>query len=152
MYWILSVCLRVLETIRYHEVVLKRQSMRTIYNYIYYHLFDLVSRFRKLNARESAILYLSTIVFFLTMPFVAGAIRFIGSMPSGVFMTLVVGYGFLISYLNKRYFENPHRLKQIIQKFKNESLILKRIGYFVVVGLFLSSLILFFSFCRFYNY
>lgn len=120
--------------------------MSTVYGYIYYHLFDLVARFRKPNARESAILYISTIVFFLTLPFFAAAIKFLGSMPRGIFITLIVAYGFLISYLNKRYFEKSYRLKQIGNKFKNESLTQKRVGYGVVIGLFLLSLVLFFIF------
>ncbi len=123
--------------------------MSTIYSYIYYHLFDLVSRIRKLNARESAILYISAIVFFLTMPFIAVCIKLIGNTSRGEFIFLIFVYSFLVFFLNKKYFEKSYKLKEISQKFKNESAIQKRIGYSIVVGLFLLSLVLFFVFLSF---
>ena len=117
--------------------------MSTIYNYIYYHLFELVSQIRKLNARESAILYLSAIIFFLTMPFVAAGFRYIGNVPRTVFLIVILGYSFVIVFLNTKYFQRSHKIKEVSQKFENESLAQKRIGYGVVIALFAFSIVSF---------
>ena len=41
-----------------------------IYDYIYYHLYEPTSKSRKINSRESTLLYLTTILFFITSPFI----------------------------------------------------------------------------------
>ena len=99
-----------------------------------------------MNARESAILYVSAIIFFLTMPFIAALIKSFGKMPREAFMILIVVYSLLIFFFNKRYFENAGRIRQMGLKFGGESLIQKRIGYCVVIALALISFILFFFF------
>ena len=66
--------------------------MKIVYGYLYYHLYDLVSRVRKQNARESAILYLSVAICILTIPF-------LGSVLFKLFVHISKGY-FLPSYLD----------------------------------------------------
>ena len=41
-----------------------------IYDYIYYHLYEPTSKIRKINSRESTLLHLTTILFFITSPFI----------------------------------------------------------------------------------
>jgi hypothetical protein len=61
-------------------------------------------------------------------------------------MILTLGYGFVIYFLNKKYFERKNKLNEIMQKFKNENLLQRRLGYIVVILLLLSAFPLFFSF------
>jgi len=119
----------------------------TMYSYLYYHLYELVSTIRRFNARESAIIYLSAIVSFLTIPFVGFLLSTV--LPSKynlIFIILLGGYSFLVFYINKKYFEKESRLKGIYSKFKNQSTLQRKIGYVVVVLTFFLSLVLFFIF------
>lgn len=121
--------------------------MKVVYGYLYYHLYDLVSRVRKLNARESAILYLSVAICLLTIPFLGSVLfKLVGHIPKGLFFAFILGYGSLVVYMNKKYFENEKRLKAISSLFKNESLFQRRIGHAIVVILFIASIALFFFF------
>ncbi len=122
--------------------------MKAVYNYLYYHIFDLVSKIRSNNARESTISYLSVSIVFLTIPFIFGFInRYIINRPSLVlFLIVILGYGAIIFFLNKKYFENKKRISSILSRFKNESLFQRRIGYLIAVVFFLLSLVLFFIF------
>jgi hypothetical protein len=106
-----------------------------------------VSGIRRFNARESAIIYLSAIISFLTIPFVGFLLSTVLSRKYNfIFIISLAVYGFLIFYLNKRYFEKEQRLKGIYSKFKNQSILQRRIGYVVVVLTFFISIILFFGF------
>ena len=109
-------------------------------------MFDLVSKYRKINARESTLLYIAVIIYFLTLPFILVPVYSITKLPKSFFMVLVLGYAGLIYYLNKRYFERKNKLRKINEAFRNESVLQKRIGYSVVVILLLSSFVLFFFF------
>mgnify|MGYP007016125650 CR=1 FL=1 len=121
--------------------------MKIVYGYLYYHLYDLLSRLRKLNARESAILYLSVAICLLTIPFLGSILfKLVGQIPKFVFFGFILGYGSLIVYMNKKYFENKKRLKAISSRFKNESLFKRRIGRSIVVIFFVTSIALFFFF------
>ena len=84
-----------------------------IYDYIYYHLYDLVSKIRKHNSRESTLLYLTIVLFFITSPFVLILINSILKYAESqlIFMILTLGYGFVIYFLNKKYFEKKNKLK-----------------------------------------
>lgn len=119
-----------------------------IYDYIYYHLYELVSKIRKISSRESTLLYLTIILFFITSPFILILISSIFKSAESqlVFMLLNLGYGFVIYLLNKKYFERKNKLNEIMKKFKNESLLQRRVGYIVVILLLLSSFPLFFFF------
>lgn len=119
-----------------------------IYDYIYYHLYGLVSKIRKLNSRESTLLYLTIVLFFITSPFVLILINSILKYAESqlIFMILTLGYGFVIYFLNKKYFEKKNKLNEIMQQFKNENLLQRRLGYIVVILLLLSSFPLFFLF------
>ena len=121
--------------------------MKIVYGYLYYHLYDLVSRVRKQNARESAILYLSVGICLPTIPFLGSVLfKLFGHISKGVFFAFILGYGSLVVYVNKKYFENEKRLKTISSLFKNESLFQRRIGHAIVVILFIASIALFFFF------
>ena len=119
-----------------------------IYDYIYYHLHELVSKIRKMNSRESTLLYLTIILFFITSPFIVILISSILKYAESqlVFMILSLGYGFVIYFLNKKYFERKNKLNEIMQKFKDENLLQRRFGYIIVILLLLSSFPLFFLF------
>ena len=116
-----------------------------VYDYLYFHLFELVSKIRKLNARESTLLYLSAILFFITSPFVFAVLSLVLKYVNAelLYMVLSLGYGILIYFINKKYFERTNKLKDIKQKSEKEGIVQKRIGYCVVVLLFLSSFPLF---------
>ena len=121
--------------------------MKILYEYLYYHLYDLVSKGRKMNARESAILYLSIAVCIMTLPFLGLVLfKLFGQISKGVFFSFILGYGSLVVYLNKKYFENEKRLKTIIGRFKNENMLQKRSGHIIVIILFIGSIISFFFF------
>ena len=115
--------------------------MKTVYFYIYFHLYILVSKFNKRNAREGAIVYFSLIILFSSWPFVVVTLKNILNVPSTVFIIVMVIYMSLIFYTNKKYIQKLHRLKEIYQRFKNESVPQIRLGYIVVVSLFFTSLI-----------
>ncbi len=118
-----------------------------MYSYLYYYLYELVSRIRRFNARESAIIYLSAIISFLTIPFVGFLLSTVLSTKYNFVFILLLGvYSFLIFYINKRYFEKEGRLKGIYSKFKYQSILQRKIGYVVVVSTFFLSLLLFFIF------
>ena len=117
-----------------------------IYDYIYYHFFGLVSRYRKINARESALLYIAAIIYFLTLPFAIIPLYSIYNFSSIFFMIFALGYAALIYFLNKKYFGSSKRIKRINQRFKNESVLQRKIGYTTVILLLLSSFALFFFF------
>ncbi|HET9056595.1 MAG TPA: hypothetical protein VFN30_07100 [Chitinophagaceae bacterium] len=121
--------------------------MKAIYNYLYYHLYSLISVVRRFNARESAILYLSAIIAFLTMPFISSLLSKLLSGSYRLLFILLLGvYCALIVYLNKKYFEKGERIKKIVHQFKNESILQRRVGYGVVVLAFLFSIAAFFIF------
>ncbi|KIC89060.1 hypothetical protein HY58_18940 [Flavihumibacter sp. ZG627] len=121
--------------------------MKVIYGYLYYHLYDLVSKVRKLNARESAILYLSVAICLLTIPFLGSFMfKLFGHVHKFIFFAFILGYGSLVVYMNKKYFDNHKRLKEISSLFKNESNFQRRIGHATVVILFIASIALFFFF------
>jgi len=117
-----------------------------ILDYVYYHLFELTTGIRKFTARESALLYLSIIFFFLTSPFVMVLLIFQVIKVRLFFILLGLGYWMLIYFLLKKYFERKDKLNEIRQKFKDQNLFQKRIGYWVVTILFFSSFVLFFFF------
>ena len=118
--------------------------MKRVYRYLYFHLFSLVSSYRKETARESAILYLSTIVFFITLPFIGLLISYsIGSGFRPLRFVIVIGYAMLIHYFNKRYFERKQRIKLILGEFGNETKLQRRIGHVVAVLALIGSLLLF---------
>jgi hypothetical protein len=121
--------------------------MKVVFGYLYYHLYDLVSRVRKLNARESAILYLSVSICLLTIPLLGSfLVKLLGYVPKSLFITFILGYASLIVYLNKKYFDNKKRLNAISNMFKNESVFQRRIGHATVVMFFIASITLFFFF------
>ena len=93
--------------------------MKTVYFYIYFHLYILVSKFNKRNAREGAIVYFSLIILFSSWPFVVVTLKNILNVPSTVFIIVMVIYMSLIFYTNKKYIQKLHRLKEIYQRFKN---------------------------------
>jgi hypothetical protein len=117
-----------------------------VYDYIYYHFFELVSKYRKVSARESALLYIAVIIYFLTLPFIIVPLYSMIKSPKIFLMLLSLGYGGLIHFLNKKYFERTKKIRAINQKFRDESTLQKRIGYAVVILLLLSSFVLFFFF------
>jgi hypothetical protein len=119
-----------------------------IYDYIYYHFFDLISKYRKTNARESALLYISIIVYFLTLPLIILPLHFhlMSNLPSIFFILLCLGYAGIIYFFNKRYFEKSKRIRDINKRFISENLLQRRVGYMAVILVLLSSFILFFFF------
>lgn len=119
--------------------------MRYTYNYVYYHIYQLTSKWRKYNARESAILYLSVILCLITMPFVFGIIsKLFGSIPKGWFFIIGGIHCLLIYWLNKKYFERKNYLKKILDQFKNESDFQRKLGLLISLLLLIMSPVLFF--------
>lgn len=119
--------------------------MRYAYNYIYYHIYQFISRWKKYNARESAILYLSAILCFITLPIVWGAIsEYIGKLPKWLFFLICGIYCLLIYWLNKRYFERNNRIKEIRGQFKNQTGFQNKIGLIIIILLLISAPVLFF--------
>jgi hypothetical protein len=99
-----------------------KNQMGNPYHYLFYFTQYNVNKIRPLNARESAILYVSAIVFFLTMPCIAkGIVEVIGKGQRGIFYAVLLGYGFLIYYLNKSYFEKKKVYIQVAEKYKKQS-------------------------------
>jgi len=116
--------------------------MKSLYHYVYFHLYDFVLSVRKVNARESAVLYLTVMVFFITLPlfvFIFDQLFYKG-MNKVIFMTSGFVYSLLIYYLNKRYFENSRRWKQIISKYSIGDSKKRKIGHIVVIVFFFASI------------
>ncbi|MFT3945342.1 MAG: hypothetical protein QM763_00095 [Agriterribacter sp.] len=117
-----------------------------VYDYIYYHFFELVSKYKKVGARESALLYISVIIYFLTLPFAMVSLISLFKVHKIFFFILGLIYAWGIYFLNKRYFERTKKIKAINQRFRGESTLQRRIGYVMVILLLLSSFVLFFVF------
>lgn len=96
--------------------------MSNPYHYLFYYTQYNVNKIRPLNSRESAILYVSAILFFLTMPFIAvGTAELVGKDLRVVFYAVILGYAYLIYCLNKNYFERKKVCMQLISKYKGQS-------------------------------
>lgn len=118
--------------------------MSNPYHYLFYYLNYNTSRIRKYNSREAAIIYLSVIVFFYTMPFVAVGIHSINSQtPKVLFYGVVLAYGFLVFYLNKRYFENKSTYVNIMNRYKRGNKTAVAIGRVVAWVVLITSLAVF---------
>jgi hypothetical protein len=114
------------------------------YHYLFYYITYNSNRIRKYNSRESAILYLSAIVFFYTFPFIGKAISaFDHKSSSTLFFVIALLYGFLIVYVNKKYFEKQSNYRRIINKFENASQSQILFGRVVAWMVLLSSFIAF---------
>jgi hypothetical protein len=119
--------------------------MRYIYNYVYYQIYQLISKWKRYNARESAILYLSAILCFITIPVILGAVsKFIGVPPKWLFFLTGGICCLLIYWFNKRYFERNNRIKEIHQQFKNQTGFQNKIGLVIIILLIISAPLLFF--------
>jgi hypothetical protein len=92
------------------------------YHYLFYYTQYNVNKIQPINSRESAILYVSVIVFFLTIPFItAGIAEIIGKGLKGVFYAMILSYGYLIYFLNKSYFEKNKIYVQVANKYKRHT-------------------------------
>jgi hypothetical protein len=116
------------------------------YDYLYYHIYGLVSKLRRPGARESTILYITVIIFFITWPFISAITFSLFKSQKVIVMVVDLAYCLFIKYLNKKYFEKANKLKEIDRRFKNDGLLKERVGYGIVVLLFLLSFVLFFYF------
>ena len=118
-----------------------------MYSYLYFHLYELVSGIRRFNARESAIIYLSVIISFLTIPFVGFLLsKVLSAKYNFIFIIILGSYSFFVFYINKKYFDKESRLKGIYSKFKTQSILQRKSGYLVVILFFFLSLVLFLVF------
>ena len=91
-------------------------------HYLFYYTQYNVNKVRPLNSRESAILYVSAILFFLTMPFIAiGTAEVLGKDSRVAFYVVISAYAYLIYYLNKSYFERKKVYLQVTNKYKRQS-------------------------------
>lgn len=109
-----------------------------VYKYIFFHLYEFVNHRGWRNPRESAILYISLIITFLTIPFII-ALEVKVAMPKILFLTIFVAYGFVIFWLNKRYIEQKTVLIAILNRFKYETSKGKKMGYIISFGTLLIS-------------
>lgn len=117
-----------------------------IYDYTYYYIFELVSSLRKRNARESALLYLTLITYLLTAPFIIVSFYSTFKPSQSLTIAVILIYAGVVYSFNKKYFARAQKIRDISRKFKPESTLQKRIGYSVVIFLFLLSFVSFFFF------
>lgn len=117
--------------------------MRIILEYFYIHFYYIVSKVVKYQARESAVLYLTAIQFFLILPFAAHAVyRVLGNQYKIAFFAIILVLTPLRK-LNDRYlFSDPKKLHESLLKLQKESRMQKYLGAFVVLFTFVLSPIL----------
>lgn len=96
--------------------------MSNPYHYLFYYTQYNVIKIRPLNSRESTILYVSAILFFLTMPFIAlGTVELLGKDSRVAFYVVILGYACLIYFLNKSYFERKNVFMEVTKKYRGQS-------------------------------
>jgi len=114
--------------------------MSYLFRYIYYHFYVLVSKLKKRNIRESTILYVSCIVFFITFPALVFILYNLFSfIPKWFFLAMGALYTYLIHVLNLRYFERPGVLKTTLKEYRKESKGYKILGCTIVIILLILS-------------
>ena len=110
------------------------------YHYLFYYLQYNASRIRKYQSRETAIIYLSVIVFFYSTPFIAAGTHSIYSNPPEVlFYGVLLAYAFLIFYGNKRHFERKDIYAHIMNRYKRDSKSFVLLGRVIAWVVFISS-------------
>jgi uncharacterized membrane protein YkgB len=115
--------------------------MRKLLGYFYCHFYHLIARYRPLNAREAAILYLSAIEFFILFPIIGHLIFYIFGKGSIIpFLVIMVLFGFLLRAVNAKYlFKNKDLLTQDFDSYNNETKRGRIIGYIASICLLIIS-------------
>lgn len=110
------------------------------YHYLFYYLHYNASRVRRYQSRETAIIYLSVIVFLYTTPFIAVGIHSMYPKPPAVlFYVVPLAYAFLVFYFNKRHFERKDTFAHIMNRYKRDIKPSVVIGRVIAWAAFLSS-------------
>lgn len=113
--------------------------------YLYFHIYILVRSYIRFNARESAILYFSAIVNFITLSFVMVIIwKVFGELHKRVFLAICLAYSCGLYFVIKRHFGNVDEMKKIIRQFEKESKLERTIGTALVILQLAVSPIIFF--------
>lgn len=113
--------------------------MRVV-EYIYFHFYDLISRYKKYNAREAAVNYLTWIIFFLSFPLIGWIVFKLGGKEH--FLAFIISfllYGLFIHYLNLKIIQRKIFLKELLRKYSHQNNFKKIIGYIVVISLLIFS-------------
>ena len=116
--------------------------MTRIFGYIFYHFYLLSAQTKYRNPRESALLFVLTTELFLIFPLLSLIIHYLTKKTFVLFLLAALLFISVKLYqLNFKWFCNKNDWKFQIQKYKNRSTLMKRIGYCVSIFSFFLSLI-----------
>lgn len=126
--------------------------MRTIYDYLFLKLYQLMKKTPgKRTADNGALCFLVTALFFYTIPFLGFLIdNLTGKVEKWIFMVIALSYAYLLFKINERYFIQNGELARVVDKHKNESNTKSVLGFIAAIAFVLFSFVAFFLFLSFF--
>lgn len=120
--------------------------MITIYHYFFYKLYMFMKKTQ--NAYSSilgAVLYLSIMIFFYLLGINVFFELYLKlyKIPNGLFELIFLFIGYILYYINNKYFNNNEIITEIEKKFENENSKTKIIGTIFVYSNVIFSIVFF---------